>query len=390
MPDMRALLAFDKFKDAISAHDACAAAAAALADLHPTWELDLCPLTDGGEGFAKILTEGANGVMHSARVTGPLGQPVSAAFGLVRLANIPTAAQQRLALPTHIRPDAPVAIIEMAAPSGLALLAKEERDPWKTSSVGTGELMQLAVSAGAHAILLGIGGSATNDLGLGTLQALGLSFVSEAAEPVASPVPESWHRIERIQGTVSPVFPPVRVACDVTNPLLGPNGCAAIYGPQKGLRSDDLAKIEESSRRMARMLCAHCVATEAMMAVAGAGAAGGIAFGLMVAAQASLLSGFALTSDWLDLPNRIQLADVVLTGEGRFDESSAQGKGPGAIVHLAAAAQRDIHVFAGHIPDGVAAPAHLHRITPPGWKLDDALRATSELLRTAVKNHLSR
>lgn len=385
MIHMRALLAFDKFKDAISAHEACLAVASALRAIHPTWDLDLCPLTDGGEGFARILTESAAGEMHLATVTGPLGRPVSASFGLVRLRNIPFAAQQRLALPAHINPHAQVAIIEMAAASGLALLALEDRNPWQTSSLGTGELMNFAVSRGANAILLGIGGSATNDLGLGALQALGLSFSPDTKRPISPPVPAHWDQVDRIQGMVSADFPPIRVACDVTNPLLGSNGCAAIYGPQKGLRSDDWSRMEESSRRIARLLCAHCSTTEAMMEIPGAGAAGGIAFGLMVAAQASLLSGFALTSDWLNLPDRIQFADVVLTGEGRFDESSAQGKGPGAIVHLATVAQRRVHVFAGNIPESVASPARLHRITPAGWKLADALRATPELLRAAVQ-----
>jgi glycerate 2-kinase len=382
---MRALLAFDKFKDAMNAHDACFNAAAALRAEHPEWEFDICPLTDGGEGFARILTESAKGEFHTAQVSGPKGEPVSAAFGLVPLQNIPAAARHRLALPIDTSDSATIAVIEMASASGLTLLPPHERNPWKTSSYGTGELMRNAALLNVGAILLGIGGSATNDLGLGALSALGLKFTG-GGEIFSPPIPERWSALDRIRGTVASDFPPIRVACDVTNPLLGPNGCAAIYGPQKGLKSADLPRLEDLSRRVAQLLCAHCGISETIMHAPGAGAAGGIAFGLMAATGAKLLSGFALTSDWFGLPERIRSADVILTGEGRYDDSSAQGKGPGAIVALATAANRPSHVFAGSIPENLASPANLHPITPPAWKLDDALRATPELLQASIRS----
>ena len=382
---MRALLAFDKFKDAISAREACAVTAAALREVQPTWECDLCPLTDGGEGFVEILTHAAKGQIKTAEVTGPRGKPVTAAFGLVPLKNIPPAAQQRLALPAEIGGDALVAIIEMAAASGLALLSSTERDPWQTSTLGTGELMRIAAEMNAQAIVLGIGGSATNDLGLGALAALGFEFFSAHAEKIFPPIPANWASITRITDKLPHPFPPIRVACDVTNPLLGPNGCAAIYGAQKGLRRDDLPTIEDSSVRLAQLLCTQCGRPSAIMDTPGAGAAGGIAFGLMTAADARLLSGFALTADWFELAERIRSADVVLTGEGRFDDSSAQGKGPGAILALAVAANRPAHIFAGQISTNAECSAALHPITPGDWPLEQALRATPDLLRSAVQ-----
>src|SRR5688572_14253724 len=212
---MRALLAFDKFKDAMSAHDACFNAAAALRAEHPSWEFDICPLTDGGEGFARILTESAKGELHIAQVNGPKGEPVFATFGLVPVKNIPAAARQRLALPINTSDNATIAVIEMAAASGLALLLPHERDPWKTSSYGTGELMRTAASLNAGAILLGVGGSATNDLGLGALSALGLEFTG-GGEIFSPPTPERWSALDRIRGMVASDFPPIRVACDVT------------------------------------------------------------------------------------------------------------------------------------------------------------------------------
>lgn len=382
---MRALLAFDKFKDALTAQEACRVAAAALREKHPDWEIDLCPLTDGGEGFAKILTESVSGESHALQLTGPRGAPLSAEFGLVPLKRLPAAARQQLNLPNDIHDDAQIAIVEMAAASGLALLAPDQRDPWKTSSFGTGELLQRAATLGAKAILLGIGGSATNDLGLGALSALGLSFHSDRDDIIFPPVPESWSVIAHIRGQIPRAFPPIRIACDVTNPLLGANGCAAIYGPQKGLKSSDLSAMEERSRRIAQLLCAHCGKPASIMDVPGAGAAGGIAFGLLAAADAQVLSGSTLMSDWLDLPARIHSADVVLTGEGRFDESSAQGKGPGAIVALAATAGRPAHVFAGRISSNLQTSATLHPITPEDWPLEKALRSASELLSLAVR-----
>ena len=386
---MRVLLAFDKFKDAISAYGACTAAADALRELHPTWEFDLCPLTDGGEGFTEILTRGASGRMQVAEVTGPRGGRVSAGFGRVQFKNIPRAAQERLALPSDLAPDSAIAIIEMAAASGLALLSADARDPWQTSTIGTGELMRMAAAMDAKAILLGVGGSATNDLGLGALSALGLEFLDATQRPIDPPIPAEWSRINNMGGGIAPQFPPVRVACDVTNPLLGSNGCAAIYGPQKGLAAADLEKMESISARVARLLCAYCGKPASLADTPGAGAAGGIAFGLITALNAQLLSGFDMTSDWLNLTARIRLADVVITGEGRFDDSSAQGKGPGAILALAAEHGRPAHVFAGQVTAAPHATAQLHQITPSGWSREQALRETPATLRTAVQTYFS-
>lgn len=384
---MRALLAFDKFKDALGARDACAIAAAALHSVQPSWDLDLCPLTDGGEGFADILTAAAQGEIVTVEITGPRGRPQRAGFGLVPLKNIPPAALRRLDLPHSLHPNSQIALIEMAAASGLDLLSTGERDPWQTSTFGTGELMRAAAALKAAAIVLGIGGSATNDLGLGALAALGLTFSSIDAQPISPPTPAHWDAIAQIGGGLPADFPPVRVACDVTNPLLGVNGCTAVYGPQKGLRLEDVTKMEESVARMARLLCTHFQQGDALVDQPGAGAAGGIALGLVTAAGARLVSGFSLTTDWLDLTARIHSADMVLTGEGRYDASSTHGKGPGAIVSQAAAAGRAAHVFAGQINAAAQPGATFHAITPKDFPVEKALAATPALLRTAIERH---
>jgi glycerate kinase len=383
---MRVLLAFDKFKDSLAARAACDAAAGALARRHPDWPLDLCPLADGGEGFAEILTTAAGGALSTVSVTGPLGAAVDATLGLVPWARIPASARALLQLPATPADSAEIAVIEMAAASGLALLPPDQRDPWQTTTLGTGQLIAAAAQAGAAAILLGVGGSATHDLGTGALSALGLEFLSPEGENIRPPRPARWDMIERVTGKISTRLPPIRIACDVSNPLLGPRGAAAVYGPQKGLRPADLAKLDHASARLGLLLCAQSGQTDALMDVPGAGAAGGLAFGLMTAARAKLLPGFDLVAAWLNLESRIAAAELVITGEGRFDDSSLSGKGPGAVAARALAAGKPVHVFAGQVAATAArAGLTLHAITPADQPLAEALRAAGPNLAAAVE-----
>ncbi|MBL9187164.1 MAG: glycerate kinase [Opitutaceae bacterium] len=385
---MRALLAFDKFKDSLTAPAACAAAARALRESHPDWTLDLCPLADGGEGFCEILTQAAAGTVETHTVTGPRSASTAATLGFVSLEKIPVAARALLEIeePKSKIPNPTVAIIEMASASGLALLNPSDRDPWQTHTGGTGELIRLAASRGVTAILLGVGGSATHDLGLGALATIGLEFLTAEGERVSPPLPARWPAIVRISGSLPPGLPPIRIACDVTNPLTGPRGAAATYGPQKGLRPADLAQLDAESGRLARLLCTHCGRPDSTMETPGAGAAGGIAFGLMTAARARLLPGFELVDAWLDIARRLAAADLVITGEGRFDNSSLQGKGPGAVAARALALGKKVHVFAGRA--SVARPPAqliLHSITPDNVPLDQALREAAGNLTAAVR-----
>jgi glycerate kinase len=293
---------------------------------------------------------------------------------------LPPAPERPLATPT-------IAIIDMATASGLALLKPEERDVWQTTTAGTGELIRTAADLGATAILLGVGGSATHDLGLGALAALGLQFQNASGEIVFPPVPARWHEISRITNSANPPVPPIRIACDVSNPLLGARGAAAIYGPQKGLQAADLPRLDHESARLAMMLCAHCQQSDAIMETPGAGAAGGIAFGFMTATGAKLIPGFDLVSAWLDLDAQLAAADVVITGEGRFDDSSLNGKGPGAVAARALALGKSVHVFAG-TATAAHAPAqlNLHSITPSGTPLPQALRQASLFLERSVRD----
>jgi len=326
----RVLLAFDKFKDALTAQEAGGAVAAVLREQQPDRVLDMATLADGGEGFATILTQAAKGHEVAGTTTGPRGGRQPAGFGLVPVAAIPPPARARLQLTAAPTPGATVTVIEMAAISGLALLPQDQRDPWQTTTLGTGELMRAAAASGAVAVLLEVGGSATNDLGLGALAALGLEFLDAAGRPVHPPVPKNWSRIVRIPGRLAAGLPAVYIACDVTNPLLGPREAAAVYGPQKGLRPADHARLESEGARLAA-------------------------------------------------------ADIVITGEGRFDESSLEGKGPGAVAARALALGKLVHVFAGQVAATARPGLALHAITPTDVPLAQALREAPHHLAASVR-----
>ncbi len=382
---MRVLVAFDKFKGSLDAAEACELAAIALRSCHRDWEIDLCPLTDGGDGFADILTQAVEGQRVRVKVTGPRGRSVIAHLGLAGADRIPARARDLLRL-SRKKPDGIIAIIEMATASGLALLRSADRDPWRTCSIGTGQLIRAAAGLNAAAIVLGVGGSATNDLGAGALAALGLTFRDAAGRAIRLPAPDTWPRITRLAGRPPSFLPPIRIACDVTNPLLGSRGATAVYGPQKGLRADTLAELERATGRMMKLLCRHRNRSPALARTPGAGAAGGLPFGLMAWAGARLVPGFDLVSAWLRLEARIAAADLVLTGEGCFDETSLAGKGPGAVAIAGRQAGKKVHVFAGgfhgRLPEG---GWHPHAITPPGYSFSRARREAPRLLMRSVR-----
>lgn len=374
---MRVLLAFDKFKDALPARRACEVAAAALRAGHPDWSFDLCPLTDGGEGFTETLTVAATGRLELQEVSGPRGLRLPAPIGYVEGAGIPPPARALL-------PGAPAtgraAVIGLASASGIELLPHDQRDPWHTTTFGTGELLACAGEKDARFILLGVGGSATNDLGLGALAALGFRFFARNGTPVALPTPDQWERIVRIEPATRPL-PTIFIACDVTHPLLGPRGATATFGPQKGLAPADVPRLEAGMARMAALLAEACGRPADLVHLPGTGATGGLPFGLMVGAGARLVPGFDVVSAWLDLPARLAAADLVITGEGRFDATSLGGKGPGSLVRAARRLGKPVHVFAGSL--GLEEPG-LHAITPAGTPLAEALPRTAELLAAAV------
>lgn len=388
----RVLIAFDKLKDALSAEDACAIAERVLSRLCPHWHLDVAPLSDGGEGFCRILIRALHGSERHVDVRGPRFARVRAPIGLIDVARLPGTALDLLALPQRART---LGIVEMAAVNGLGLLSPAQRDVWHTGTQGTGELLLAAAALGADAILLGIGGSATGDLGLGALTALGLRCEDSAGALLEPIVPALWPRLVRVHGRPR-ALPPLRIACDVDNPLLGERGAAAVYGPQKGLVHADVARFDAEARRVAEMMCSALGVDAALERLPGAGAAGGLGFGLLAGTDARLVPGFALVNALLELEARVARADWVITGEGRFDASSLAGKGPHALARTALALGRRCSVFAGSIAlddtaiDDTALPGpELIAISPPGLLLERALADTSTNLQRAIEQAAS-
>jgi len=383
---MRVLVSFDKFKDALSARQACETAAVALRANHPDWELDLCPLTDGGEGFTETLTNAAQGRLELSEVSGPRGLHRPAPIGFIERSRIPASVGSLLPLgaPVAGRINT-VAVVGLASASGIELLARDQRDPWHTTTFGTGQLVARAIAKNPAAILLGVGGSATNDLGLGALAALGFRFHARNGTLVPVPTPAHWERIARIERPAAS-FPPIFIACDVTNPLLGPRGATATFGPQKGLAATDVPRLEAEMARMAALLAEACGQPFSLTETPGTGATGGFPFGLMVGAGAKIVPGFDLVSCWLDLPARLAAADLVITGEGRFDATSLAGKGPGSLVREARRLGKPAHVFAGSLglSQAEGQGLELHAISPVDLPLAEALTHTTEFLAAAV------
>ncbi|QXD24303.1 glycerate kinase [Opitutia bacterium ISCC 51] len=382
---MNVLICFDKFKDSMEAHEAGQIVESALSKTHPNWIIDTVALADGGEGFCEILTNSLKGALENHTVPGSILNPIEANLGWVAGEQL----SQETRTDWKLNDQSKVAIIEMAQATGLQELPIDKRDCWKTSSFGTGQLIKLAVEAGAETILLGVGGSSTNDLGLGVLESLGLEFYDLNGERLISARPELWHKIDHLGGSLPKNLPPFKIACDVENPVFGPNGAAAIFGPQKGLKQEDHSRIEAEGQRIARLLCDYLDKPWSLTEVPGSGAAGGITFGLSTACEVELLPGFDLVAQWLNLPDKISACDWLITGEGKFDASSLQGKGPGTLAQTALTEGKRVTIMAGRIEvdkSFFSNPIDLIEISPRKLPLEEALIMGPKNLSRTVKN----
>jgi len=390
---MRALLAFDKFKDCMSASEACAVAAGALKKIHPDWEIEICPLSDGGDGFANILTQSRNGELIYATVNGPLFKPVEAHFGVVDCREFSLSRKAWLKLPDR----GSVAVLEAAQASGLSLLQPDERNLWHTSSYGTGELLKLAIGLKPALIILGLGGSATHDLGVGVLEVLGLRFRAENGEVLSHITPQQWPRVAAIEGEIPRKnLPRIILAPNVQNKLLGPRGAAALFGAQKGLKKADEQRLEEATRHMAGILLNHFGASASILETPGSGAAGGMAVGLAAALRVEeIMGGIELADRWLHLNGRIERENVIITGEGKFDRGSLEGKAPEYVMEHAANRGKRIFCFVGQFVAGERGklPAALREskiqaIAPPGVSAEESMNNAVEYLTEAIKKTL--
>lgn len=330
--------------------------------------LDELPLADGGEGTVHALVRATNGRIRNARVHDPLLREIDAEWGILG--------------------DGTTAVVEMAAASGLPLLREDERDPRITSTRGTGELVLAAAASGAHRIIVGIGGSATNDGGSGMARALGYRFLDRDGQDL----PEggaALARLHHLEGQTDPrlIRPSIEVACDVRNPLLGPEGASAIYGPQKGATPQMVRELDAALATYADVI--EEFVGRNVRDVPGAGAAGGLGAGLIAFLDARLRWGAELVLDATKFLSRIAGADLVITGEGRADAQSVYGKLTQAVTHAARdAGVRIAMVVGGTAPGYEALLAQgveaIEVSTPEGMALADAMRNAEPLIEDAA------
>jgi len=317
---MKVLIGPDSFKESLPAGDVAKALATGVRDARDDAQIDLCPMADGGEGTVDAMVAATLGTFLSADVFGPLGEPRRARFGLLG--------------------DETTAVIEMAAAAGLALVPPDRRDPLATTTFGVGQLIRAALNAGATDLVVGIGGSATVDGGAGCAQALGVVFIGCDGRPCVCGLAGGGlgdvGRIDASDRDPRIASCRIRVACDVANPLTGPNGAAAIYGPQKGATADMVETLDAGLANLAAVIRRDLGPDVASLP--GAGAAGGLGAGLMAFAAATLAPGVEIVAEAVRLRQRIGGADLVLTGEGSFDAQSAAGKTAVGVARLASAA----------------------------------------------------
>ncbi len=327
-------------------------------------EVRCLPMADGGEGTARALVDATGGSMRAVPVHDPLGRPVEGHFGLLA--------------------DGTTAVVETAEASGLALLEAKERNPLIASSYGTGELMLAAVRSGAKRIIVGLGGSATNDAGAGLLQALGVRLLDKNGNDLAHGGAALANLTTIDISTMDPALKNVAItaACDVTNPLTGPTGASAVFGPQKGASKDDVATLDAALAHFAQVIDSQLGV--AVNDVPGAGAAGGIGAALKGFLNAEFRPGIAIVIEQSGLDAAAQWADVVFTGEGFIDFQTKFGKTPAGVAETAKRHGKPVIAVAGHIGTGID---ELHEVGIDAvFGIAPGAASLSELLADAAAN----
>lgn len=326
---MKVIIAIDSLKGSLSSMEAGMAIKDGILAAKPDAEVIVKPLADGGEGTTDALIEGMNGERIDLTVTGPMHTPVDAYYGYLK--------------------DTNTAVMEMASAAGITLVPDSEKNPLLATSYGVGEMINDAIQRGCRNFIIGIGGSVTNDGGIGMLKALGVRFLDENGED-AGEGGQALAKVARIDVSgMNPLLKEchIQVACDVNNPLCGENGSTYVYGPQKGVTEDMKKTLDEAMAHFAR------VTSETLendyMNTPGAGAAGGLGYAFLAYTGAALTPGIELILDAVGLEEELSSADVVVTGEGRLDFQTAMGKAPVGVARLAKKYNAKVIAFAGSV-----------------------------------------
>lgn len=326
---MKVVIAIDSLKGSLSSMEAGTAIKDGILAAKPDAEVIVKPLADGGEGTTDALIEGMNGERIDLTVTGPMHTPVDAYYGYLK--------------------DTNTAVMEMASAAGITLVPDSEKNPLLATSYGVGEMINDAIQRGCRNFIIGIGGSVTNDGGIGMLKALGIRFLDENGED-AGEGGQALAKVARIDVSgMNPLLKEchIQIACDVNNPLCGENGSTYVYGPQKGVTEDMKKTLDEAMAHFAR------VTSETLendyMNTPGAGAAGGLGYAFLAYTGAALTPGIELILDAVGLEEELSGADVVVTGEGRLDFQTAMGKAPVGVARLAKKYNAKVIAFAGSV-----------------------------------------
>lgn len=364
---MRLIVAPDSFKGTLSAPEAARAMAAGIRAVMPGAQVEMIPVADGGEGTAEVLVAATGGRMLEREVTGPLGNPVRAWWGILG--------------------DGATAVVEMASASGLNLVPPDKRNPLLTTTYGSGELIRAALDAGAKRIIVGLGGSGTNDGGAGMAQALGVQLLDAEGQPLARGGGELL-RLARIDLTSrDPRLSATEIigACDVGNVLLGPEGASLVYGPQKGASPAQARMLNEALGTYSAVIQRE--AGTDVSTISGGGAAGGMGAGLVAFCDARLMRGIDIVLDAVGFDARIAVADAVITGEGSLDRQSKYGKALQGVLGRASRAGIPVYAIAGVIeglPSAYCGPggfAGVASLAGSGVTRAEAERRAGELLR---------
>lgn len=327
------VLAPDSFKESMTAKEVCIAMESGLRKIYPDAAYIHVPMADGGEGTVQSLVDASGGEIHYTKVAGPLGQPVTAKYGILG--------------------GGQTAVIEMASASGIQLVDKADRNPLITTTYGTGELILECLDRGIRKIIIGIGGSATNDGGAGMAEALGARFTDAAGE-VLPRGGGGLGRLARVDiSSLDARLQQVQliVACDVTNPLCGEHGASAVFGPQKGATPEMVRQLDASLAHYADEVKQQL--HKDVRDLPGAGAAGGLGAGLMIFTQAVLQEGIRIVIEYTGLEQKLAEADFVFTGEGGIDFQTRFGKTPYGVARAAKANGKKVIALAGYIGEGI-------------------------------------
>jgi glycerate kinase len=368
---MNVLIAPDSFKDCLSARKVGESIRNGIVHTSGKWEIRIVPMADGGEGTVEALVDATNGHFVFANVLDPLMRPIRAKYGI--LGNGKTA------------------VIEMAAASGIELLAPDERNPWITSSYGTGQLIFNALDKGCNRIIVGIGGSSTNDAGVGMAQTLGVDF-RDSSGKIPGPGGGELSRIQHIN--TKGLDPRLKnceliIACDVTNPLTGPEGASVVYGPQKGASKSMIKQLDRNLMHLAKLIRNQLNRT--VDTVPGSGAAGGLGAGFLAFTDAVLRPGFEVVCKETRLPEYIQWADLIITGEGKIDFQTQFGKTPAGVARLAKQYGKPVIAMAGTLGEGYkdlyeSGVDAIYSIVNRPMPFDEAIRTAPDLLEQLAES----